>query len=209
MKNKIIKNKIKAVIFDWGGVLMDDPTHKVLSYCADKLGVSEQDLYREHMKIEPLIQSGKMTERKHWEKICRKLKVPKSKIPNYSIWYKGLRPAYHEKKTLSFARALKKKGYKLGFLSNAESAGIRWFNDHRKNYSFFDARIISMNVKAVKPQKKIYQMMLKRLKARPEEAVFIDDRIRNVKGGENAGIRSILFKSPGQLKKELKKLGVV
>ncbi|MCX6707750.1 MAG: HAD family phosphatase [Candidatus Woesearchaeota archaeon] len=203
-----MKHAINTVIFDWGGVLIDDPTHAFISYCAEKLGVSEKDLYREHMKIEPLVQSGKMKEKEHWKRICRRLNVPKSRIPNASVWYQALSRSYHEKETVSFAKALKKKGYKLGFLSNAESAGVRWFNDHRKNYSFFDARIFSVDVKTVKPKKKIYQMMLKRLKARPEESVFIDDRIRNVKGGEDAGIRSILFKSSSQLKKDLKKLGV-
>jgi putative hydrolase of the HAD superfamily len=203
-----MKKPIRAVIFDWGGVLIDDPTHAVLSYCAEKLGVSEQALFKEHMKIEPLLQSGKMTEKEHWKRICRKLKVPESRIPQASIWYKGLSKDYHEKETLTFARSLKEKGYKLGFLSNAERAGVRWFNDHEKHYSFFDARIFSCNVKCVKPQKKIYNLMLKRLNAKKGEAVFIDDRIINVKGGENAGIKSILFKSPGQLKKDLKRLGV-
>ena len=201
-----MKNAINTIIFDWGGVLVDDPTHEIISYCADRLGVSERDLLREHMRIEPLIQSGKITEKEHWRIIFRRLRVPESGIPRNSIWYEGLRGAYHEKETLSFARALKKKGYKVGFLSNAEAPGLRWFNEHRKSYSFFDARIFSYDVRCVKPQKRIYQIMLKRLKSRPDEAVFIDDRIKNVKGGEKAGIRSILFRSPKQLKKELKRM---
>ena len=58
---------------------------------------------------------------------------------------------------------------------------------------YFDSKVISSLVKVIKPEKEIYQISLKSLKVKPEEALFFDDRPQNVEGGESVGIKSFLF----------------
>ena len=43
---------IKSVIFDWGGVLIDDPAPGLMQYCADALKVSKEDYIKAHSKFE-------------------------------------------------------------------------------------------------------------------------------------------------------------
>ena len=47
---------IKAVIFDWGGVLIDNPALGLVAYCAEHLGVSEATFAEAHKKFEPAFQ---------------------------------------------------------------------------------------------------------------------------------------------------------
>jgi 2-haloacid dehalogenase len=51
--------------------------------------------------------------------------------------------------------------------------------------------------------------LLTRYNVNPETAVFIDDSLANVRGGEALGIRGIQFQSATQLKKDLHALGVL
>jgi len=59
------------------------------------------------------------------------------------------------------------------------------------------------DVKAIKPDPEIYQILIHKFQIIPGESVFIDDRIENVEGAQEMGIRSILFTSPKQAKTEL------
>ena len=55
----------------------------------------------------------------------------------------------------------------------------------------------------------IYKTTLSRFNLDPEECLFIDDNLRNVKAAELLNIPSIQFKSPEQLEKELKKRSII
>ncbi len=72
-----------------------------------------------------------------------------------------------------------------------------------KGYKVFDAAIFSCVIGIKKPERGIYEITLNSLVVQPKEAIFIDDKEENIKGAEKVGIKTILFKSPGQLKKEL------
>lgn len=106
---------------------------------------------------------------------------------------------------VQFARELKKKGYKVGILSNTCETDA---NIHKKrgDYKLFSPVILSHELGYAKPEEKIYLIALERLKVKPNECVFIDDKEINLKPARKLGIKTILFKSPAQMKKELNKL---
>ena len=56
------------------------------------------------------------------------------------------------------------------------------------------------------PSKKIYLEVLKKLKVKGDECVFIDNEERNIKTAKSLGMKTILFKSMRQLRKELREL---
>ncbi len=55
-----------------------------------------------------------------------------------------------------------------------------------------------------KPDPAFYKVLLNRFHLEANEALFIDDNLRNVKAAEALGITSIHFHSPGQLRDQLK-----
>ena len=71
-----------------------------------------------------------------------------------------------------------------------------------------DGAIFSYTVKQIKPDLEIYETLLNQYKLKPEECVFIDDRMENIEGAEKAGIHGICFETIGQVKEDLKKYNI-
>lgn len=195
---------IKAVIFDWGGVLIDDPCDGIYSYCANALGTDKKSFWPAFYKNEVEFQTGKITEKELWKRVCKKLGI---KEPGKAVWKDAFASAYREKKEVfSVIKKLKANGYKIGFLSNTEKPGMELFKE--QNYSFFDATVFSCKEGIHKPDERIYKIAAERLGIKPKEAVFVDNKEENVKGAEDAGMKGIVFMSPRQMCQELVKIGV-
>ena len=106
---------------------------------------------------------------------------------------------------VNLALKLKQKGYPIYLLSNFPGDQ---FEKYRLQNSFldeFDDRIISGDVGLAKPDIKIYQLAIKKFNLNPEESLFIDDKIENTKGAEQAGIKTIQLQNPEDLDKEIRK----
>ena len=74
---------------------------------------------------------------------------------------------------------------------------------------WFEGIVVSGEEMTRKPFPDIYQTTLKRFDLKPEQSLFIDDNKRNIEAAKALGIQCIDFSSPQQLEKELKKLNVL
>jgi putative hydrolase of the HAD superfamily len=197
--------KIESVIFDWGGVLIDDPRPGLLRYCAEAFGVPEEQYTPIHDSCLDEFHKGLIDEATFWEQVARKLGKPTPKAP--SLWFEAFKSAYLPKAEMfSLASSLHGKGYKTALLSNTELPAANFFRE--LGYDMFDVLVFSCDEGLMKPQEKIYEIALERLGSRPEQAVFIDDRPEYIQGAEDAGLHAVLFESAAQVKEELTKLGV-
>lgn len=101
---------------------------------------------------------------------------------------------------------LKQRGYQVFILSNY---GEQAFNANSKIYPFLadvDGMVISYQVEMVKPNPKIYQYLANQYRIKPEEAVFLDDRKKNVDGAIACGFSGIVFETYQQAREELERL---
>jgi putative hydrolase of the HAD superfamily len=191
---------IRAVIFDWGGVLIDDPAPGLIAYFAKALGVTGEALVNAYIKFVQEFQKGTMSERSLWEGLCAALGVRRPYNP--TLWQDAVRYVYSPKEEMfSFVVHLKDAGYKIGVLSNMEMAMMDYF--YEQGYDMFDVTIFSCAEGARKPEQWIYKIALDRLQVTPRETVFIDDKEENIAAAVELGIHGILFTSPGQVIKEL------
>jgi putative hydrolase of the HAD superfamily len=72
-------------------------------------------------------------------------------------------------------------------------------------YSVLGSHIhVSCDLGARKPDPAVYLRLLDRYHRRPEEALFIDDSERNVRGAREAGLRGLRFTSASELIEQLK-----
>jgi len=196
---------IKAVIFDWGGVLIDDPRPALMKYCAKALGVSEETYIKAHNKFMDDFQKGLLSEQTFWAKVCRELNRPKPQEP--SLWDDAFRTAYSPRADMfSLVARLRKNGYRTALLSNAEVPAMQFFGE--LGYDMFDVVVFSCAERMIKPDRKIYEVTVARLGCQPGQAVFMDDRQENINGAKEAGLNAILFKNIEQLKTDLARLGV-
>lgn len=103
---------------------------------------------------------------------------------------------------------LKSKGYKVYYLSNfsekakVECAEALDFIPH------MNGGYLSYTVKMIKPDPAFYNLLLTTYDLKAEECVFIDDTPKNIKAGEELGIRGIVYKDLEQVKEDLKAMGV-
>ena len=63
---------IEAVLFDWGGVLIDDPAPGLMAFCARALGVSMGDYTRTHNRHGEPFQKGLIEEATFWQRGLRR-----------------------------------------------------------------------------------------------------------------------------------------
>lgn len=97
--------------------------------------------------------------------------------------------------TLTALETLRAGGLRLGLVSNAFTPGalMRRTLDALGLASFFEVAVFSSEIGVRKPQPRIYQAALDALGVRPDEAVFIGDRLReDVEGPGALGMRTVL-----------------
>ncbi len=197
---------IKAIIFDWGGVLIDNPAEEMMKYCAKELNVDLWLMKNVGSKYENDFQKGLIEENIMWKKICDEMKVktPETK----SLWKEGVGKVFTDRKEIfELAKTLRKKGYKIGFLSNTEIPSMEYFIDNGYE-KYFDATVFSCHEKTIKPEEKIYRIALEKLGTKPEQTIFIDDKIQYVDGAKRVGIKGILYLNKAQLIERLKGFSV-
>ena len=200
-----VETKINSIIFDWGGVLIDDPAPGMIEYCYRALGVSEE-VYNEAVgKFISDFRTGHIEEVTFWQRVCGELKI---EVPKHrSLWGEAFEAVYRPKPEMfSLASGLVNSGYSVALLSNTEMPCVDYF--HKQGYDFFDVLIFSCLEGRKKPQREIYELALARLKCPPQQSVFIDDRPNCVKGAGAAGLNTIQFKSSEQTMRELAALGI-
>ncbi|MEQ1676039.1 MAG: HAD family phosphatase [Chitinophagaceae bacterium] len=201
--------EIKTIIFDLGGVLIDwNPMYVYGEYfdtiekrdyffqhiCTTEWN-EEQDAGRSIVEATQVL----ITKFPDWEKPIRDY---------YGRWTDMLNGPIHE--TVELFRQLKESGkYKLYALTNWQAD---LFNIALVRYDFlqwFDGRVVSGEEKMRKPFPEFYKVLLNRYDVKPEEALFIDDNLRNVQAAEQLGIKSIHFQSSDKLLRKLKDIEVV
>ncbi len=191
---------IESVIFDWGGVLIDDPAPGRLRYCAEALGVPEHRLANAISKFIEDFQRGLISEDVFWEKVCTELNAPAPTVR--SLWADGFKAAYAPRQEMfSLAARLHQQGCKTAVLSNTEAPAMQHFLNLR--YDMFDVLVFSCVEGVRKPERRIYEIAVERLGSPSDRVLFIDDDPKYTDAARQAGLNTILFKSIGRLKEEL------
>jgi putative hydrolase of the HAD superfamily len=197
--------EIEAVIFDWGGVMIDDPGPGLMHYCAGKLNVTINELTNTFNKFLQDFQTNSVSEDSFWELASKDLNVEKPK--EVSLWKEAFKAVYRPRSEMFLlAELLQKSGCKTALLSNTEIPAMDFFIEQR--YNCFDIQVFSCIEGITKPHREIYEITAKKLGCKPEQAVFIDDKPQMIEGAKKAGLNTILFEGISQMKKELSEFGV-
>ena len=128
------------------------------------------------------------------------------KYPNYKIPIEAFYGRFLEmidgiyEENLKIALNLKKKGKKIYILSNFPGDQFDNFMKENKFLNEFDDMIISGKVGLKKPDKKIYELAIKKFDCNPSRTLFIDDRPENTEAAQNLGINIITLDDPSKLK---------
>ncbi len=93
---------------------------------------------------------------------------------------------------------------KIVLLSNTNQSHKEYIEQEFKIFSLFDHCIFSYEIHLEKPQREIYEYTLNLIQLKPEEVVFIDDKIENIEGAKQLGIHTIHYTNIQNLEEILK-----
>lgn len=195
---------IRAVFFDLGGVIVRTEYQAPRELLAERLNMTYEDLNKLVFESDTSRKAsiGTIKTDEHWAAITRRLGRPASETTKIRAdFFAG---DVIDRALLDFIRKLRPK-HKTGIISNAWP-DMRDYLVENKVDDAFDALVVSSDVGLMKPDPKIYQIALDRVKAEPQEAVFVDDLFENVEGARALGMHGILFQSPEQTLNKLKEL---
>ena len=106
-------------------------------------------------------------------------------------------------------RESKLAGNRLYVLSNMQFSSIEHLEASHDIWGLFDGAVISCRIRKVKPEREIYEHLLREHGLLADETVFIDDMPENLVAASQLGIRTIGFVDASQCRDELMKLGVI
>lgn len=195
---------IKAVIFDMAGVVLLSVKGTFNSLLAERLDAKLEDVARVmNDEVNERWDLGEISDDDFYTHLLTETKQPiekKSILASFVI-----DDFYIDLQMLEFIHELHKT-YQTALLTNFPFHLHEFMRTKWATGDAFDHVIVSCDVKLLKPDPRIYQVTLNILDCQPEEVIFVDDRIANVKGAEAVGIRSVHFRERQQGIGEIKKL---
>ena len=184
----VYSNMIRAVIFDWGGVLIENPAKDIITWCAKGIGVEPGRFAQSFRDAEPDFQSGRIDEKTFWNRTCAGLGVPPPE--RAGLWGEALRNAYRPRPALfALVEKLRRTGIKTALLSNTEMPAVDLY--HERHEGAFDVVVLSCLEGLRKPGREIYLKTLERLGVAAKDALFIDDRSENAAAAQAIGMATI------------------
>ena len=121
-----------------------------------------------------------------------KEKVPKEKqhfVDEFIDKYADLIPVNQE--VNEWGIKMKKKGYKIYLLTNFPNT-FPIFLKHLPIKDYIDGYVSSSDVKVMKPDKKIYEIVFNKFNLKKEECLFIDDVKKNTDAALEAGMGKVI-----------------
>lgn len=104
---------------------------------------------------------------------------------------------------IPWIRKWKEKGYGVYYLSNFSDKAYTDCIDALDFLPYMDGGILSYRERMIKPDEKIYQVLLSRYGLNAEECVFIDDTPKNVEAAQALGFAGIIFHTKEQVEEAL------
>ena len=110
--------------------------------------------------------------------------------------------------SVEILKKLKKMKFNLIALTNWSAETFPVALKRFKFLKLFSGIVVSGEIQMLKPYPEIYNHTLKKYDLNPSECIFIDDRPVNILGAKKCGIDGIIFETPLQLVKSLKKFEI-
>jgi 2-haloacid dehalogenase len=198
----------RVVVFDLGGVLLEwDPRHLYRKLFADEEAMEE--FLAEVCTTE--WNERQDAGRPFAEAVAELAPKHPDKLHLINAWHERfgemIPDAIHG--TVEILRELKARGVPVYALSNWSA---ETFPSQRERFAFlawFDGIVVSGHEGCMKPDERIFRILLARYGLAADETVFIDDNPKNARAASALGIHGIHFQSPEKLRDELAALRVL
>lgn len=199
-------HSIKAILFDMGNVLLFFNARISSKAFAEATGLSEEEIWELFFisELEKSYTRGEISSKVFYERVCPYF--PK-KI-NYETFTRLWNDIFTENLEMDELLEGLKKHYPLYMISNTNDLHFEYIKKNFNITKHFTGFFPSHEVGHRKPNPAMFQHVLKEIKLKPDEAVFIDDILEFVESARKLGINAVQFTSRKKLEQDLRNLGI-
>lgn len=200
---------IKLFVFDLGNVILPfDHRHiptRLLEWSSQKELFQPEEMFeylfdQDNGLINPY-EEGYMTSMEFFEVVKRRYSLEMDFEDFKNIWS----PIFKEDHDVNrIILELKKMGYPLFILSNTNELHFTYIKDNYPIVHAFDEWILSYEVHAKKPKKRIYDEIFNRIEVSGEEIFYIDDTAAYVEKARTYGLKGTVFKDSDSLWRQIR-----
>jgi putative hydrolase of the HAD superfamily len=192
---------IRAILFDYGGVLAEEGFREGLREIARWHGLDPEGLHRlgGDVVYESGYVVGRGDESAFWQMLCRRSGLPgyESRFTDEILRRFALRP-----EMMAAVRALRRRGYLTAILSD-QTDWLERLNSRDHFFEEFDRVFNSYRLGKGKRDPSIFDDTLRELSVEPARALFIDDNAGHTARAAGRGLHTILFLNQQQALTEL------
>ncbi len=202
-------NNIKAIIFDYGNVLLEwNPRHVYRHYFPDDNEGMERFLHEVDFMSWNAQQDRGRTFIEGVADLSQQFPHHAHLIQAYhDHWKESIGNALTG--TVDILKELKQAGYSLYGLTNWSAETFPYARAKYAFFDLFDDMVISGTVGYVKPEPEIYHILLEKIGRPAQECLFIDESFTNIQQANTMRFKTIHFTSPEQLKQKLIEMELV
>ena len=189
---------LRAVIFDFGGVLCSHPTNQQLSEAAALCGQTTREFVDAFWRKRREYDRG-MDPAVYWRDLAAAigLDFDDSMVQDRFVQEMIRREidfwSRHDSRVLAWIKDLRRAGLRTSILSNLPAPLGENLRATAGLLDHFDQVTFSYELGVIKPEPEIYRYAVRGLDVAPEEALFLDDRPENVEGARAIGLHAEVF----------------
>lgn len=195
---------LRAVIFDYGMVLSTAQEPSAYNNLALITGLDHASLDQHYWRYRHAYDLGHLNGVSYWQSIARDAGIALTStqierlIENDVLMWSTL-----NEQMLSWVYAVQDAGFRIGILSNMGEELLKYMRQEFGWLGRFDHHTWSCELGIAKPDPAIYLHTCDKLGVAPGEALFLDDKLENIKAAESVGIEAIQFSTVDALREEL------
>ena len=197
-------NILKAVIFDFGGVMADEGFKEGLKTIGIKNRLDPDNFFKtaEELIYQTDYIIGRTDESTFWNTLREKTGVTET---DEELREEILKRFALRTKMINLVKKLKSSGLATAILSD-QTNWLDEINQKQLFYHHFDYIFNSFTLKKSKKDPSIFRDTCYAIGFKPEEVLFVDDNIENIKRALSAGLKVVHFKNMDDFERELKKI---
>jgi len=197
--------EVKLIVFDMGHVFVDFEWEEVCKGFYTRSGHTRDEFKKVLAYVGGLgYERGTITTENFLSELNSKLGITLTLEEFTTLWNATFRENAEMAKLLQ-ELSLK---YPLYLLSNTNEIHYKHLQDSFNVARHFKELILSYQVGMAKPDRGIYEIVLKRSGLAAEHCLFVDDLPHNVQAAQSVGMHAIQFKGIDDLRQQLAALGV-
>lgn len=193
-------NKIKAIVFDLGNVLVKIDYKPFLVHTGLEGKFTEEEVYNLLENPAVAYESGLLSSQEFYNETIRKLRID---IDYEKFVYAWCSVATDLIENIEGVVSGLARQYPLYLLSNTNELHLNYIKKKFSILENFQRLFLSYKIGAMKPDEEIFRFMLGELEMDPGEIFFTDDKLSNIKPALALGIDAVHFQSTNELVKVL------